>query len=154
MRVLRVTRFMTDSPVPLTLFAPVSSFRLDEEQTIKAMKQPLEGDAAFVACRTIEVEDGASEVDIAAAAITDSHTYGQREQDQAMLYSWDAAQFPKVVDGGMVSGTRPAPLSVEEIKDVFDQLSQHPGYRSFTLQTISEDHKLVRRNADGTFYVG
>jgi hypothetical protein len=67
----------------------------------------------------------------------------QREHDQALLYYWDANQFPRSAAGGVLTGTLPCPLTADEVETVLVQLASHPEYRAQTIIAIAEDYTVV-----------
>jgi hypothetical protein len=72
----------------------------------------------------------------------------ERERNMAMLYYFDAAQFSLVSDGGTLTATQPAPLSVDEICSTLKQLVKHPHYRDHLIVAISEDLQIITIRGD------
>lgn len=75
------------------------------------------------------------------------------ERDMAILYYWDAQMLRMLNAGGPCVNTRPAPLTVEQIQVVFEQLKHHPNYTGNTVLTIAKDLTPVQLRA-GEISVG
>lgn len=65
------------------------------------------------------------------------------ERNMAILYYWTYAQFGWLKDGGTIISPKPAPLSEEQIRHVWNLLSAHPDYRNFNFQTTTKDGRPI-----------
>lgn len=68
---------------------------------------------------------------------------GEQEAHQAMLFYWSVLTWQRVTPGGTILMDKPAPLSREEIAEVFEQLAQHPEYESYRIISHTRDGKPV-----------
>lgn len=75
-------------------------------------------------------------------------TVAQGEKHQVFLYFWlvrlwsggdPQTEGKPANSGALMAGDQPMPLSVDEIKVVFAQLAQHPGYDDFILSYLAKD---------------
>jgi hypothetical protein len=66
------------------------------------------------------------------------------EQNQALGYHWYGGALGRVTVGGVLSSTKPAPLSVSQLEYMLGQLAKHPNYKGQTVVTIAEDSKVVK----------
>lgn len=105
----------------------------------------------FVAHQVFDVDTSMSENHLEATkkARSKRKENSETEYNQSLLYYWNVKNFPVVNRGGVISGTRPAPLSVGEITDVLRQLHSRKDYSEYTIIVISEDHKVVRLDKTG-----
>ena len=78
----------------------------------------------------------------------------QRELNMAMLYFWDAMHLERVNQGGVLSGTEPAPLNCDEVGYVLNQLKRHPNWRQQTVVVYASDMERVVLHPDGKVTFG
>lgn len=72
------------------------------------------------------------------------------ERHKITLYDFLIANFENkmLADGGVISTTRPSPLSKEEILEVLLRAVEHPSYREFVISIHDEDGNPVRLKVD------
>jgi hypothetical protein len=151
MRVVRATVYVTPDNGK-TLILRADALKVSVEKYVEEMQYGEGAGGALVICDVFDhpTEDPLP-YEITKASWDRYLDQRERERNQAILYFWDAAQLPRIRAGGFLSGTTPAPLTVEEIHTVLRQLAKHPDYNAQTIQVISEDAKLVRmKNGDVT----
>lgn len=137
MKVLRVSIFIAAGVPPMTYVMRERDLAVPMEEVMTVFPPN-----QFVIYDSFEMEDGEI-YDATAEAARRQQERAQDEDNMAMLYYYDVAAFPSMRDGGTIAGTVPAPLSVEQIGQVFEQLSQHEGYRDFRLTILSTDLRVV-----------
>jgi hypothetical protein len=140
MRVLRISLWGPDLE-PLSMVVREHDMTLPLEEVVRQQVESPDA-PGYVSHEILEVE----EEDIAAVTlgIVRRHAEQQeRERNAAMLYWWDAAQLPRLTEGGVLTATKPAPLSVDEIRDALEQLARHPHYRGQLVVSIAEDGRVV-----------
>ena len=116
------------------LAAPIS------EDTLTELEVP----GAFVVSEVFEIDESIDMLALAEIAQQKLHARAKREQAQALLYFWDTHALERVRANGVLAGTEPAPLNVDEIKIVLRQIVKHPLYEGQSVIVISEDLKFVR----------
>lgn len=72
----------------------------------------------------------------------------RREDDMATLYHYTGDLLRAMKDSGVV-GSRPAPLSADEIATVLKQLADHPDYDHQTLVVPSGEEGVIVEMKDG-----
>jgi hypothetical protein len=99
--------------------------------------------SALVIFDFFDVPDGTSPEEAALIGVQRQSEVSEDETNMAILYHWDAQALRQTKDAGVVFSTRNAPLTVDQIKFVFEQLKEHPAYRKQTVTTTSYDGKKV-----------
>lgn len=65
------------------------------------------------------------------------------ERLQAVLYHWNADKLRLLNDEGYIRNPKPAPLTLDQIEQVFKQLKMHPHYRHQTIQCKAKDGRMI-----------
>lgn len=147
MRALRVSLYPPDGAEPVSIFGMETDYQVPLED-VAAEQTKLGG--AFHVIRIIDVDTDDRKA-VTSQLIADQQERSERERAQALMYWWDAGQFGLLNDHGVLTASLPAPLSVDEIRDVLLQLAKHPLNRDFTIISISEDRQFVTlHNGDVT----
>lgn len=153
-RAIRLTLYDThDDPAPVTSVVTEDDITVSLEELIEDSKYKTS--TGFVAHQVLPVRPGerGSSPSLVQRMLKHQQKRDEQERHQAMLYYWDAAQFARLNPGGVLSATKPAPLSIEEITDVLKQLYARADYDGFTIIVLSDDMTLLRLNADGSIDV-
>lgn len=141
MKILRITIYPPDAEEQTMVLAE-DDFEISVEELCSQAKK--ENRDCFIICREREFDKGSSFEEIVMETLSLWRmTQKSSETNQALLYYWCASFFPMVSHGGLITGTKPAPLMVSEIAEVFRQLTTRSDFRGFNLQAISLDYKLV-----------
>lgn len=142
-RVARITAFGPELE-PISVVVHEDELSMPMEEAISAMR-PVPG--GYVA-----VDEFESDHELVGATLeaTQRGMDAREEESQAaLLYHWNAGVLLRVAEGGVLTATLPAPLTVERIIDVFQQLAVHPNYRGQLVMGISQDERFVTmRNGD------
>lgn len=141
MKILRITIYPPDVEEQ-TMVLNEDDFEVSVEELCSQAKK--ENRNCLVICRERDFDgDLAFEEAVMETVTLWQLTQRSSEMNQALLYYWCISFFPVVWHGGLITGTKPAPLTVEEIAEVFRQLATRSDFKGFNLQTISFDYKLV-----------
>lgn len=77
----------------------------------------------------------------------EAHQRQLKEQDQewdmALLFYWTAMHFERLSEFGIITGTKPAPLTADQVEYSTKRLFKHGGYRHQTMITYSSDGFMV-----------
>lgn len=76
-------------------------------------------------------------------ALRRSQPRQETEKHMAMLYYWLANLFPSGRPGAFIGMDKPAPMSEDDMRYIFELLSKHPDYRDYTILGLSQDSKVV-----------
>ncbi len=92
-----------------------------------------------------EMRDGASIQDATAEASQHMRARGENMRHQGTLYFWlTRTVIPMLTPGrGAWSAKNPAPLSADEVAQVFEQIALHSRYQGQTLRTETSDRQTV-----------
>jgi len=143
MKVLRSTMYEPSAIVPHpTAIAREADLKLPIDEAILGMEMP--GVLVLGEVFESDIEDKTL---LTQEALKRYMPRREREENQALLFYWDAEMLERTRPTGIISGTQPAPLNVEEITTVLRQLAKHPSYKGQTVIAISEDYKMVRMKA-------
>lgn len=98
----------------------------------------------FVINDIFEMPDGTSTEVATLEATRRTQKVGEQEMHMATMYLWlvDHA-FRTSQPGGAIGMDKPMPLSVDEIKLVFEQIAMNPTYENRILIAFSEDQQPV-----------
>lgn len=135
MRALRTSIFPEPGPAPLTTVVAEGDLKISAEKAAEAHRTFEPG--VFVITDIFDVPDDADHT--ACAALAMERIDREREANMSILYYYDAEALRVVREDGGVTSTKPAPLSVEEVTTVFEQLAYHPSYKGQSVQTMAED---------------
>ena len=138
MKILRATMYSPDLE-PYTVVLQETYLLVPIEEAIESSVMP----GCFTVTDVFEVADSMNLLEATLESTRRLETRAERERNMAMLYYWDAAQFAHLNPGGVLTSTRPAPLSVKEVEITLKQLAQHPEYRNQTILCITEVGELV-----------
>lgn len=148
MRALRVTAYMSPDHEPLTVVTIEPSLKVPPEDVVAAMLEP----GVLLIHDIFDVPNSPDDVDAAAVLAT---TEAMRRMDEdaernmAVMYFWDAAALR--VATAAVFPTKPAPLTVEQITTVFEQLATHPAYEGQHVHAFTEEgHRVNLKNGHVT----
>ncbi len=59
------------------------------------------------------------------------------------MYDWVRGHFKVVKDGGTIVSDKPAPLSEQQMRAVWDLLEKHDDYRDFKFVAVTQDDKVI-----------
>lgn len=157
MRALRTTAFIHPDQPPLTTVVIEASLRVPIEQAAEGMRsQPdvLVITDIFDAPNPPRGEWEATPEDAGAATVLATTEAMRRmdedvERNMAILYFYNGAALRVVREA--VIPTLPAPLTVEQITTVFEQLAYHPNYNGQHVNAFTEDgHQVNLKNGHVT----
>lgn len=151
MKILRTSMFRSHAEPPFTLVVREADLAVPIEECANA-PNPLRG--AFTAQEIFEMPGEPSLVEATVEAHRRQQARALVESNMALLYEWDGAALAKVTKGGVLMGTLPAPLTVEEISTVFIQLLAHPNYDGHRIVAIAKTGEVVTLTPDGEVHGG
>jgi hypothetical protein len=59
------------------------------------------------------------------------------------MYDWIHGHFKVAKDGGTIVSNKPAPLSEQQMRTVWDLLEQLDDYRNFKFIAVTQDDKVI-----------
>lgn len=138
MRVLRSSLFASMSQPPLTTVVRDCDVRDSLESIAISSRQP----GCLI---THDIFDVPRSTSIQASTRLAMLRMDKRlEQNMAVLFFWTLRQLRVLRSGGTVMMDKRAPLLVEDIRYVFDQLRQEKSYDDFTIVAFAQDGEMVR----------
>lgn len=156
MRALRTTAFMDTHHEPLTTVVLEPGLKFSAEEALAYLRTP----GTLVIHDIFDVpnppggewEGTVEEADEAiVVATTDALTRmdADVEKNMAVMYFWNAEALRVATES--VFATQPAPLTVEQIKTVFEQLATHPNYNGQHVHAFTEEgHQVNLKNGHVT----
>lgn len=144
MKILRTSRFLDPVRPPLTTVLRECDLTVPIDEA-RAAQDHLPG--AFIVTHVFDLAGEPSIAEATRAATC--YIRPQVEQDMAILYHYDATSLVRCTAGGVLTATRPAPLSAEDITEVFRQLRLHPSYKQQHVIAISRDFQIVTLDTAG-----
>lgn len=134
MRALRSTLY---SPAlePMTIVVRDS----DITDTLESARVRTAMPGFFVATDLFEIDGEADIVVATVAATLRQEAMRDDERNMAIQFYWATAQFQLVSRTGHVIMPLPAPLSVEQVRTVFEQITQHPDYTEQSVTATTKD---------------
>lgn len=156
MRALRTTAFMDTHHEPLTTVVLEPGLRFSAEEALAYLRTP----GTLVLHDIFDVPDPPNgeweeTPEDAGAAIVVATTDALAridadvEKNMAIMYFYNAEALRVATEA--VFPTAPAPLSVEQIKTVFEQLATHPNYNGQHVHAFTEEgHQVNLKNGHVT----
>lgn len=102
------------------------------------------GDGAFIITDIFDIPDD-SDIEAATliAILRQREISGLDEANMAVLYYYDADAFDRLKPGGVLTTSRPSPLSREQIEYVLLRLRDHPNYKGYTISCHDREFNLI-----------
>lgn len=144
MRVLRASCYATPGLPPITTVVR----DCDIVDTLESARVASLVPGALVLHDLFEVDRGTNIRSATMQAV--ERIDAEQEGNMAVLYHYNGQWLGNVSSGGVLTATRPAPLTPDEIEVVFDQLKSHPNYDGQLIASPSNDGTLVQMKPDGT----
>lgn len=138
MRVLRSSCFVDMVHPPLTTVVRDKDIRDTLESAAISSQQP----GTLVVHDIFEMPDHATIQHATRKAMQRIDL--KREQNMAVLFFWSLGHFRLLTKGGTLFMDKPAPLTPEDIRYVFEQLKVEPSYNDFRLTSIAYTGERVR----------
>jgi hypothetical protein len=132
--------FPPGGETPITMVMREEDLKVSLEE---AAKEQEEIPGAFVICDIFEIPGEPTIEDVTFKALELQQAAAEREQHMALTYYFEAAYLPRTPPGGVLTMTKPAPLSTDDLVVPLRQLAHHPDYDNHTVIAISHDHKIV-----------
>lgn len=133
MRIIRNTLYIPPGMEPMTI-------------TVKELdvssKKPAPG--MFHVVDVFEAPDDTSDVTASLLSARRQQEEAEDEMNMAILFYWDQMALETVNPGGVLSASKPAPLTVEQLEYTLKLLAHSPAYKGQTILVISKDLQLVR----------
>lgn len=137
MKVLRMTVFIDPGLEPMTTITRDSDFK-DSLQSVRD-----------------EMIAFSEETFVAHDAVVEAMKRfdKQRARDMALTYFWNRDALQRMKSTSVMTMTRPAPLSVNELKQVLKQIHRCRDWRGIKIIQIAEDLQLVTLTSKGEIEV-
>lgn len=142
MRALRTSAFPMPGGPPLTMVVVEDSLKVSIEEAASGHRTLQPG--VFVITDIFDVQDPTGDPDqdtILATTQAMRNMDAETEANMSVLYYYDAGALRVAREA--VFSTKPAPLTVEQITTVFEQLAYHPDYNGQVVKTFTEDGTIV-----------
>lgn len=140
MRVLRSSLYDSPAEPPMTTVVRDSDTRDTlESHRVDLLHKFTEHWAIY---DIFDMADGGIE-DATLEAIKRQAANAEQEGHQAMLYYWTVMTWERVTPGGTIFMDKPAPLSREEVVEVFEHLARRPDYENYHVVTHARDGEPV-----------
>ena len=143
MRVLRVSMYTPNDANPTTTVLRESDLNCTLAQAIEHMRAP----SVWTSVEIFTVPAGTSIEAATFEALRRQQASVDDERNQARAFYWYAQTLCRVRDGGVITATRPAPLTAAQLEEVAAAFAKLPTYRQQTLLQIAVDGRIVRLTA-------
>lgn len=154
MRALRATMYPppgAGEPITTVMLEKHLKEGVSAEAALKSMIEGAGG--AFIVTEIFDApEVKPAEDEIVVATIAGQRrwlAHRDRELDMSIGYYWWTMTLARTVPGGTIVSPKPAPLSVEELRAVFEQVRHHPSYKEQSITTVAEDGAIVQLTKEG-----
>lgn len=132
---------------PITIVSRAIDLRKPAEEVAREMERSSPG--VFVVSEVFEVDEAtyADPLKVPLAAVRRLKECSPRlqgELDMAMCYYWNANALKVTTDHGMISATKPAPLTRDQLQTVLRQIARHPEYKHQNVIQFTHEGEPVR----------
>lgn len=130
---------------PVTVVVRARDLRTSPEKAAEEMEAVSPG--AFVVSDIFEVDDEVYNDPVKATFAgmrrLDDSARLDTEMNMALCYYWNANALDRLNSGGVLTSTRPAPLTEDQLSIVLRQLSRHPNYKQQRIMQYARNGRRV-----------
>lgn len=142
MRILRSTMYAPD-------LTPITTVVRDSDMidTLESVRESVKTPGYFCTFEIFDVPEDMEIETVTMVAMERLTALGEAPRNQAIQFYWATMQFQLVSDDGAVIMPEPAPLSTDQVVEVFQQIPDHPDYKRQTLVASSMEGEVITLSA-------
>jgi hypothetical protein len=140
MKILRMTFFN-----PADIHHPITLGLVHVREPMEEAAREVVERGTFAIIDVFEAPDDTEHPELLAARRVQDSVRFEEECNMAISYYWNASHLKITREGGVICNPKPAPLSVEQVKEVQRQLKLHPDYKGqkFLMFARDDNHMVA-----------